>query len=92
MWNFKCNVSEIRIDVDNKQGFLILPEMNYPDMNSTIRCFTSADPEINVIQTYVGGELDIVYRKLGNTWEAVDGGWYARQAQRMFAPLEQEKP
>ena len=83
MWDFGCNVIEIRIDVNKKNGFLILPEMNYPDMTSTIRCFTSADPEIEVIQTYVGGELDTVYFKL-------DGKWQAKQAQRMVAPLEQE--
>jgi hypothetical protein len=82
MWDFGCNVSEIRIDVNNKQGFLLLPEMNYPDMSSTIRCFTSADPEIEVIQTYVGGKLDTVYFKL-------DGEWQAGQAQ--LAPLEQEQ-
>ena len=81
MWNFGCNVSEIRIDVDNKRGFLILPEMNYPDMSSTIRCFTSADPEIEVIQTYVGGKPETIYFKL-------DGKWQAGQAQ--LAPLEQE--
>lgn len=70
MWNVMCDVSEIRIDVKNKQGFLVLPEMNYPDMSSTVRCFTSVDPEIEVIQTYVGDKPDTVYVKVGNEWQA----------------------
>lgn len=70
MWNVMCNVSEIRIDVDNRQGFLMLPPMNYPDMNSTINCFTSVDPEIEIIQTFVGGKLDTVYVKSNNEWQA----------------------
>ena len=70
MWNVMCNVSEIHIDVDNRQGYLMLPEMNYPDMSSTIKCFTSVDPKIEVVQTFVGGKPDTVYAKLDGKWEA----------------------
>jgi hypothetical protein len=71
MWNVMCNVSEIRIDVDAKRGGLFLPEMNYPDMSSTIRCFTSVDPEIEVIETFVGGEPDTMYIKIDSEWQAI---------------------
>ena len=70
MWDVKCNVSEIRIDVPNRQGFLMTPSMNYPDMSSTIRCFSSVDPEIEVIQTFVAGMPDTVYAKINGKWEA----------------------
>ena len=70
MWDVMCDVSEIRIDVQNKQGFLILPSMNYPDMSSTIDCFLSVDPEIEVIQTFVGGVPDTVYVKINGNWES----------------------
>ena len=68
-----CNVSQIIIDVEKREGGLILPDMNYPDMSSTIKCFTSVDPEINVIQTLVGGKPDVAYVKSGDKWEAKYG-------------------
>ncbi len=71
MWNVMCNVSEIRINVDTKQGCLFLPEMNYPDMSSTIRCFTSVDPEIEVIETFVDGKPDTMYIKIDGEWQAI---------------------
>ena len=70
MWNVMCNVSEIRIDVGKKEGYLFLPEMNYPDMGSTIKCFMSVDPEINVIQTIVGDAPDVAYVKVDGKWES----------------------
>lgn len=70
MWNVMCNVSKIEIDVDNRCGKLHLPEMNYPDMGSVIRCFKSVDPEITLIMTIVGGVEDTVY-------VCEDGDWIA---------------
>jgi hypothetical protein len=67
-WNVMCNVSQVVIDVDAKMGHLYLPEMNVPDMVSTINCFTSADPECHTIHTYVNGVPDIVYVKREDTW------------------------
>ena len=55
-WNFKCNV------------YLHLPELNYPDMSCTIKNFTSADPEIEIIQTIVNGEHDVKYVKTKEGW------------------------
>ena len=52
-WNVMCNVSQFVIDIDTRMGHLYLPKMNFPDMRSTINCFTSADPECNAIHTYV---------------------------------------
>jgi hypothetical protein len=69
-WNFMCNVDKIVFDVDQRLGELWLPEMNYPDMSSTIKNFTSVDPEIRLIQTFVGGKLDIAYVKIDSGWEA----------------------
>jgi hypothetical protein len=70
-WDFKCNVSTIIIDVDGRIGYLHLPELNYPDMVSTIQNFTSADPEIEVIQTIVDGTHDVKYIKTNEGWVAI---------------------
>ena len=67
-WNFKCNVSTIIIDVDGGIGYLHLPKLNYPDMSCTIKNFTSADPEIKMIQTIVNGEHDVKYVKTKEGW------------------------
>jgi hypothetical protein len=69
-WNFMCNVSTIIIDVDGKIGYLHTPEMNFPDMTSTIKNFTSADPEIEQIQVIVNGEHDVKYIKTEQGWAA----------------------
>jgi hypothetical protein len=45
--------------------------MNYPDMSSTIRCFTSVDPEIEVIETFVDGKPDTMYIKIDGEWQAI---------------------
>ena len=67
-WNFKCNVSTIIIDIDGRIGYLHLPELKYPDMSCTIKNFTSADPEIEIIQTIVNGEHDVKYVKTKEGW------------------------
>lgn len=69
-WDVMCNVSRITIDVDTKTGHLYLPEMNVPDMTSTINCFTSVDPECKIIFTYVNGAPDVVYVKKDGEWNA----------------------
>jgi hypothetical protein len=69
-WDFKCNVSTIIIDVEGRVGYLHLPELNFPDMSSTIKNFTSADPEIEVIQTIVDGVHDVKYVKTEEGWVA----------------------
>jgi hypothetical protein len=69
-WNFKCNVSTIIIDVDGRIGYLHLPELNFPDMSSTIENFTSADPQIETIQTIVDGRHDVKYVKTREGWVA----------------------
>jgi hypothetical protein len=66
-----CNVSTIIIDVDGKIGYLHTPEMNFPDMASTIKNFTMADPEINQIQVIVNGEHDVKYIKTEQGWAAI---------------------
>jgi hypothetical protein len=60
-WNVMCNVSKIVIDVDNFCGELHTPELNYPDMSKTIKCFTSVDPQIKSIRVFVDGHLDTKY-------------------------------
>jgi hypothetical protein len=70
-WDFKCNVSTIIIDIDGRIGYLHLPELNYPDMSCTIKNFTSADPEIEIIQTIVNGEHDVKYVKTTEGWVAL---------------------
>lgn len=67
-WNVMCNVSQVVIDVDARMGHLYLPKMNFPDMRSTINCFTSADPECHTIHTYVDGVPDVIYSKQGDDW------------------------
>lgn len=71
-WNVMCNVDRVVIDVANKTGYLYLPKDNYPDMGSTINCFTSADPECEIIYTFVGDRPDTVYVLLENGWESRD--------------------
>lgn len=68
-WDVMCNISQIVIDIDSRMGHLYLPELNVPDMTSTINCFTSVDPECNRINTYANGVPDVIYAK-------VDGEWY----------------
>lgn len=70
-WNVMCNVEKIVIDVVAKSGYLYLPELNYPDMRSTINCFTSADPECNTIYTFVGGKPDTTYVLGDDGWVAI---------------------
>lgn len=70
-WNVACNVSKIVIDVDNRVGHLYLPVFNVPDMSKTIKCFTSVDPEIERIYTYIDGEPDTKY------YLSEDGEWVA---------------
>lgn len=72
MWNVMCNVSKIEVDVDNRKGWLYTPEMNYPDMSSTIKCFKRVDPEVEVIFVVVGEEVDMAYayNKTERRWEA----------------------
>jgi hypothetical protein len=69
-WNLMCNVDKIVFDVGKRIGELHLPELNYPDMTRTIRAFTSVDPEIEAIYTYVGGEPDTQYMKTMDGWVA----------------------
>ena len=70
-WNFKCNVSTIIIDVEGRIGYLHLPELNFPDMSCTIENFTSADPEIETVQTIVDGVHDVKYVKTTAGWVAI---------------------
>jgi hypothetical protein len=70
-WNVMCNVSRIVIDVDNREGHLYLPIFNAPDMSRTIEGFTSVDPEIERIFTYVDGQPDIEYLRINGEWIAV---------------------
>jgi hypothetical protein len=73
-WNVMCNVSKIIIDVENRCGYLYLPKLNYPNMSSTIRHFTSVDPECNCIYTFVDGQPDTVYVRDDDVWFARQGG------------------
>lgn len=72
-WNVMCNVEKVVIDVASKSGYLYLPELNYPDMESTINCFLSADPECNTIYTFVGGKPDTTYTLDSDGWVAIPG-------------------
>lgn len=77
-WDVMCNIDRVAYDATNRNGYLFVPEDNYPDMASTIKCFTSMDPECCVIRTFVGGKEDTVYVKnpavehlsLEENWEA----------------------
>jgi len=70
-WNFMCNVDRVVINVLDKEAYLYLPDLNYPDMSSTIKNFTSADAECNTIYVYVDEKLDLVYvlNKDVDRWE-----------------------
>ena len=70
-WNVMCNVEKIIVNVDKYMGELYTPELNYPDMSSTIKCFKNIDPEIKRIDVYVGEQPDMSYVK------ETDGGWMA---------------
>jgi len=67
-WDVMCNISQIVIDVDSRMGHLYLPELNVPDMKSTINCFTNVDPECSRINTYVNGVPDVIYVKTESEW------------------------
>lgn len=82
-WDVMCNVDKVVIDVVNKRGFLYLPELNAPDMESTINCFTSVDPECEIIYTYVAGRPDTVYLKDEDKWRSAYPDW----AERVGVPL-----
>lgn len=69
-WDVMCNVNKIVIDVEAKSGYLYLPEDNCPDMKSTINCFCSADPECNVIYTFVNNKPDTIYVRDADKWIA----------------------
>ena len=60
-WNVMCNVDRVVIDVTERKGYLYLPELNYPDMESTINCFLSVDPECKAIYTFVDNKPDTAY-------------------------------
>lgn len=70
-WNLMCNVDKIVFDVGNRLGELYLPVFNCPDMTRTIKAFTSVDPEIQAIYTYVDGKADTQYLKTIDGWVAV---------------------
>lgn len=73
-WDVMCNVDKITIDVEHRCGYLYLPEDNYPDMQSTINCFTQADPGCNCIYTFVDNKPDVAYFHTGDGWVA-GYGW-----------------
>lgn len=70
-WNLMCNVDKIVFDVVNQLGELYLPAFNYPDMTRTVKAFTSVNPEIQAIYTYVDSEPDTQYLKTIDGWVAV---------------------
>jgi hypothetical protein len=68
-WNVMCNVDKVVMNVRECIGELHVPKNNCPDMSSTIKCFTEADPEIKIINVYVDGALDITYKfSVNNDW------------------------
>jgi hypothetical protein len=69
-WNFMCNVDRVEIDVTNRRAFLYLDKDNSPDMRSTIACFSSADPEVEVIWIVADGKPEYCYVKGESKWEA----------------------
>lgn len=69
-WNVMCNVDKVIIDIKNRRGVLLLPANNYPDMHSTIKCFTSVDPECQGIFTYVDRQPNTVYLLTDDGWKA----------------------
>lgn len=70
MWNVMCNVSKIVVDIDNRYGQMWMPELNCPDMGSTIKCFKNIDDEITRIDTYIDGVPDVTYAIIDGEWEA----------------------
>jgi hypothetical protein len=71
MWDVMCNVSKIVIDIDKRCGYLYLPALNSPNMRSVIECFTSVDPEIVHIHTFVDGKVDTQYVVHDGEWIAI---------------------
>lgn len=68
-WNVMCNVDKVVMNVRECIGELYVPKNNCPDMSSTIKCFTGADPEIKIINVYVNGALDVTYRlSVNDNW------------------------
>ena len=70
-WDFMCNVDKIVIDAEQHLGELWLPVMNFPNMSSVIEHFTTADPEILRIQTFVDKTIDTLYAKTAKGWIAI---------------------
>ena len=70
-WNFMCNVDKIVIDAEQHLGELWLPVMNFPNMSSVIKNFTTADPDIYKIQTFVDRTADTLYVKTEEGWIAI---------------------
>lgn len=70
-WDFMCNVDKIVIDAEQHLGELWLPVMNFPNMSSVIENFTTADPEICRIQTFVDKTVDTLYAKTAEGWIAL---------------------
>lgn len=70
-WNLMCNVDKIVFDVHNKCGYLYLPIFNVPDMAKTVKAFTSVDPEITSIYTFIDEVPDTVYHKRQDKWIAI---------------------
>ena len=76
-WNVKCNVRLIEYSVDRREGDMLLPENNLPDMKSTIACFKSIDPEVQRIYVTTDGVAEVLLYALSTkTGEWISGYAY----------------
>jgi hypothetical protein len=63
-----CSVSSIQYDFTKKSGSLFMQQDNCCDAPGCINMFLDIDPNVSRIETFQGGTLDTVYRKVGSEW------------------------
>jgi hypothetical protein len=65
-------VTAITYDFCARRGVIWLPPDCCTDMTGAIALMRTLDPRVREIQTMVGPIPDIVYRRRGRAWDAVD--------------------
>lgn len=70
MFDFMCNVKELKYNAIEKIGYLYCDELHHPDMNSTIHNFIEIDPDVKKILCFSGKNPDVVYVLVNGEFEA----------------------
>lgn len=74
-----CDVREIAHHFDGHTGILHMAPGNNCDMEACIEVFKAIDPEVKLIITIAGGQMDTIYKRTADgTWGALmaTGEWY----------------